>query len=92
MAVDSMSADLGTPARLNLRTEALDLKRQDTLQQRIVTIGKQLSSRLYLSNQQGLESAGSVVQVRDALSLKLSLEAEAGSRSAISLFYNIAFD
>jgi len=65
---------------------------QDTLQQRIVTIGKQVSSRLYLSYQQGLESAGSVVQVRYALSPKLSLEAEAGSRSAISLFYNIAFD
>ncbi|OWW22045.1 hypothetical protein AYR66_23685 [Noviherbaspirillum denitrificans] len=65
---------------------------QDTLQQRIVTIGKQVSSRLYLSYQQGLESAGSVVQVRYALSSKLSLEAEAGSRSAISLFYNIAFD
>ena len=65
---------------------------QDSLQQRIVTIGKQVSSRLYLSYQQGLESAGSVVQVRYALSQKLSLEAEAGSRSAISLFYNIAFD
>lgn len=65
---------------------------QDTLQQRIVTVGKQVSSRLYLSYQQGLESAGSVVQVRYALSPKLSVEAEAGSRSAISLFYNIAFD
>lgn len=65
---------------------------QDSLQQRIVTIGKQISSRLYLSYQQGLESAGSVLQVRYTLSPKLSLEAEAGSRSAISLFYNIAFD
>ncbi|HJV74223.1 MAG TPA: translocation/assembly module TamB domain-containing protein [Noviherbaspirillum sp.] len=65
---------------------------EDTLQQRIVTLGKQISSRLYLSYQQGLESAGSVVQLRYTLSPKLSLEAEAGTRSAISLFYNIAFD
>lgn len=65
---------------------------QDSLQQRIVTLGKQISSRLYLSYQQGLESAGSVVQLRYILSPKLSLEAEAGTRSAISLFYNIAFD
>lgn len=65
---------------------------QDKLQERIVTLGKQISSRLYVSYQQGLETAGSVVQLRYALSPKLSVEAEAGTRSAISLFYNIAFD
>lgn len=65
---------------------------QDSLRQRIVTLGKQISSKLYLSYQQGLESAGSVLQLRYTLSPKLSLEAEAGTRSALSLFYNIAFD
>jgi translocation and assembly module TamB len=64
----------------------------DNLQQRIITVGKQLSSRLYLSYQQGLESAGSVVQLRYILSPRLSLEGEAGARSALSLFYNITFD
>ncbi|WP_158597886.1 translocation/assembly module TamB domain-containing protein [Noviherbaspirillum saxi] len=64
----------------------------DTLQQRIVTLGKQISSRLYLSYQQGLENAGSVVQLRYTLTPRLSVEAEAGARSAVSLFYNIAFD
>ncbi|HEY0845258.1 MAG TPA: translocation/assembly module TamB domain-containing protein [Noviherbaspirillum sp.] len=65
---------------------------QDSLQQRIVTVGKQISSKLYVSYQQGLETAGSVIQFRYTLSPKLSVEAEAGTRSAISLFYNIAFD
>lgn len=65
---------------------------QDNLQQRIVTLGKQISSRLYLSYRQGLDAAGSAVQLRYALSPKLSVEAEAGTRSALSLFYNIAFD
>lgn len=64
----------------------------DTLQQRIVTLGKQISSKLYVSYQQGLESPASVVSLRYILSPKLSVEAEAGTRSAISLFYNIAFD
>lgn len=64
----------------------------DTLQQHIVTLGKQISSKLYVSYQQGLESAASVVSLRYILSPKLSVEAEAGTRSAISLFYNIAFD
>jgi translocation and assembly module TamB len=65
---------------------------QDSLHERIVTVGKRISSRLYLGYQQGLESAASVVQVRYTLTPKLSLEAEAGTRSALLLFYNIAFD
>lgn len=65
---------------------------QDNLQQRIVMLGKQVSSRLYVGYQQGLETAGSVLQLRYILSPRLSIEAEAGARSAISLFYNIAFD
>jgi len=62
------------------------------LAERIVTVGKQISSRLYLGYQHGLESAASVVQLRYLLTPRLSVEAEAGARSALSLFYNIAFD
>ncbi|WP_409482672.1 translocation/assembly module TamB domain-containing protein [Noviherbaspirillum sp. ST 5-3] len=65
---------------------------QDNLQQRIITVGKQLSSRLYLAYQQGLQTAESVVQLRYVLSPRLSLEAEGGTRSALSIFYNMAFD
>jgi translocation and assembly module TamB len=64
----------------------------DSLQQRIITVGKQLSSRLYVSYQQGLESAGSVVLLRYILSPRLTLEGETGARSALSLLYNISFD
>ena len=64
----------------------------DNLQQRIVTLGKQISSRLYVSYEQGLQSASSVVHLRYTLSKKLSIEAEAGARSALSLFYNVTFD
>ena len=64
----------------------------DNLQQRIVTLGKQISSRLYVSFEQGLQTASSVVHLRYTLSKKLSIEAEAGARSALSLFYNVTFD
>lgn len=64
----------------------------DNLEQRIITVGKQISSRLYLGYQHGLESANSVVQLRYSLTPSLSVEAEAGGRSALSLFYNITFD
>ncbi|MDB5763112.1 MAG: hypothetical protein JWQ21_2107 [Herminiimonas sp.] len=65
---------------------------QDNLQQRIVTLGKQISSRLYVSYQQGLETATNTVLLRYTLSPRLTLEAEAGTRSVLSLFYNISFD
>lgn len=65
---------------------------QDTLQQRIVTLGKQVSSRLYVSYQQGLEAASSVVLFRYTLSPRITLEAEAGTRGALSIFYNFAFE
>jgi len=64
----------------------------DTLQQRIVTLGKQVSARLYVSYQQGLEAATSAVLLRYTLSRRLTLEAEAGTRSALSIFYNFSFD
>lgn len=63
-----------------------------TLQERIVTLGKRISSKLYVSFQQGLEGATSVLLLRYTLSPRLTLETEAGTRSAVSLFYNFAFD
>lgn len=62
------------------------------LQQRIVTLGKKISSRLYVSYQQGLESTRSVLLLRYTLTPRITLEAEAGTSSALSLFYNFAFD
>jgi translocation and assembly module TamB len=62
------------------------------LQERIVTVGKRISSRLYVSFQQGLDSTSSVLLVRYTLTQRITLEGEAGTSSALSLVYNFAFD
>ncbi len=62
------------------------------LQERIVMLGKQISSKLYVSYKQGLESASSVLLLRYTLTPRITLEGEAGTSSALSLFYNFAFD
>lgn len=67
-------------------------KSQDSLQQRVITLGKRVSSKLMLSYQQGLQTAGAAVLIRYTLSPRLTLEAEAGNRNIFSLFYNIRFD
>jgi translocation and assembly module TamB len=71
---------------INLKTD------QGNAQQRVVTIGKRLSSRLEIGYEQGIETASSVLHLRYTLSKRLSLEGEAGTRSAISMFFNILFD
>ena len=67
-------------------------RRPDNVQQRIITLGKRLSSRLYVSYQQGLQAAGSVILLRYTLSPRVTVEAETGTRSVFSLFYNFSFD
>ncbi len=64
----------------------------DSLQQHIVTIGKQVSSRLHIGIERGLETASSVLQLRYTISRKLSLEIDTGDRTAFTVFYNFAFD
>lgn len=76
-----------------LGVDSISLGRsQDNLQQRIVTVGKRLSSRLFLSYQHGLQTAGSTVLLRYILSPRVTVEAETGVRSVFSLFYNFTFD
>ena len=67
-------------------------RRADNVQQRIITLGKRVSSRLYVSYQQGLQAAGAVVLLRYTLSNRMTVEAETGTRSVFSLFYNFSFD
>ncbi len=64
----------------------------NTVQQRIITLGKRVSSRLYVSYQQGLQNAAAAVVLRYTLSPRLTVEAESGTRSVFSLFYNVNFD
>lgn len=77
----------------SLGVDSIGLARsRDNLQQRVITVGKRLSSRLYLSYQHGLQTAGSILLLRYTLSPRITLEAETGVRSVFSVFYNFAFD
>jgi translocation and assembly module TamB len=88
-AASGLSSQLATAFGL----DDLSVGTSDTnLQERIVTLGKKISSRLYVSYQQGLQTTSSVLLLRYTLTSRVSIEAEAGTRSALSMFYNFAFD
>jgi translocation and assembly module TamB len=95
-ALLSQGASAGVQSQLasafGLDELSVGTDKSSSLQERIVTLGKQISSRLYVSFERGLETASSVLHLRYTIGSKVTLEAEAGTRSALSLFYNISFD
>ncbi len=63
-----------------------------SVQQNVVTFGKRLSSRLYVSYEQGLRGAWNLLRVQYDLTNRLSLRGQTGSESALDLLYFWTFD
>jgi translocation and assembly module TamB len=62
------------------------------LESTVLTLGKRLSSRAYLSFEQGLTGAGNLVKINYALTPRLSVRAQSGTDSAVDLFYTFSLD
>jgi translocation and assembly module TamB len=58
----------------------------------VVTIGKRISSRAYISFEQGTSTASSLVSLRYKLTPKFTLQFQAGTNSALDVLYSWAFD
>ncbi|MGO4475795.1 translocation/assembly module TamB domain-containing protein [Massilia sp. 2TAF26] len=66
---------------------------QDTgLANTVVTVGKRISSRLYLSFEQGAATATSVVRLRYKLTPRITLALQTGTNTALDVLYSWAFD
>jgi translocation and assembly module TamB len=62
------------------------------VQQNVVTLGKRLSSRLYVSYEQGLRGVWNLLKIQYDISNRLSLRAQTGSESAVDLLLFYPFD
>lgn len=91
-AASGVTSQIATAFGLDDFSVGTESSSGSNLEERIVTLGKRISSRLYVSYKQGLENASSVLLLRYTLTRRLTVEGEAGTRSALSLFYNFAFD
>jgi translocation and assembly module TamB len=58
----------------------------------IVTVGKRLSTRTFLSYEQGLTAAAGTLKLSYALTRRLSLVSRAGADNALDIFYNFFLD
>jgi translocation and assembly module TamB len=66
--------------------------RGSTAEDQVISLGKRISDRLYLSYEQGFGIASSVVRIDYTLRRGLALRAEAGTTAGFGIFFNRAFD
>ncbi|MET0264767.1 MAG: translocation/assembly module TamB domain-containing protein [Duganella sp.] len=62
------------------------------LQNTVVTIGKRISSRAYLSFEQGAGTATSLVKLKYKLNPRITLQFQTGTNNALDVLYTWAFD
>jgi translocation and assembly module TamB len=62
------------------------------LESTVVTIGKRISSRAYLSFEQGTSTASSLVRLRYKLNPRVTLQFQTGTNTALDVLYSWAFD
>jgi translocation and assembly module TamB len=72
--------------------EEVSLRGAGTLEGTVLTLGKRLSSRAYLSYEQGLSGAETLAKISYTLTPRISVRAQAGTVPAVDLFYTFSFD
>ena len=72
--------------------EEVNLKGAGGLENTVLTLGKRLSARTYLSYEQAITGLGSMVKIDYTLTKHLSVRTQAGQAPAVDLFYNFSFD
>jgi translocation and assembly module TamB len=76
----------------SLGLDELGLSQAKGLESTVVTVGKRLSQRAYLSFEQGAGAATSLVKLRYKLNERITLQLQTGANSAIDVLYTWAFD
>ncbi|MYM28699.1 hypothetical protein GTP58_10225 [Duganella sp. CY15W] len=62
------------------------------LQNTVVTVGKRISARAYLSFEQGASTATSLVKLKYKLNPRITLQFQTGTNNALDVLYTWAFD
>ncbi len=61
-------------------------------QQEVVTLGKRIGTRLFVSYERGVDGVYDLLRIQYALSQRLALRAQSGSDNAVDLLYSYSFD
>jgi len=77
---------------LGVRQNAGAASGTSALENTVVTVGKRISSRLYLGFEQGAASATSLVRLRYKINPRITLQLQTGTNTALDVLYSWAFD
>ena len=61
-------------------------------QQEVVTLGKRIGSRLFVSYEQAVRGLWNLLRIQYSLTQRLSVRAQSGSDTALDLLYTFSFD
>lgn len=75
-----------------LGVEEFSLRGGSDLAGTVVALGKRLSSRVFVTYEQAVSGATSLVRIQYTLSKRWSVRAQTGTSSAIDVFYTLSFD
>jgi translocation and assembly module TamB len=73
-------------------SQAKDGSQAKGLESTVVTVGKRISSRAYVSFEQGTTTASSLIKLRYKLNPRVSVQFQTGTYSAFDVLYSWAFD
>jgi translocation and assembly module TamB len=76
----------------SLGVDELGLSQAKGLETTVVTVGKRISARAYLSFEQGATTASSLVRLRYKLNPRITLQFQTGTNTALDVLYSWAFD
>ncbi|CDG85383.1 translocation/assembly module TamB domain-containing protein [Janthinobacterium agaricidamnosum] len=76
----------------SLGLDEVGLSQAKGLESTVVTVGKRISSRAYLSFEQGASSASSLVKLRYKWNRRITLQFQTGTNNALDVLYTWAFD
>ncbi len=75
-----------------LGLDELGLSQAKGLESTVVTVGKRLSKKAYISFEQGATTASSLVKLRYKLTPKVTLQFQTGTNTALDILYTWAYD
>jgi translocation and assembly module TamB len=84
----------GLQARVasTLGLDEIGVSRAKGLESTVLTVGKRISSRAYLSFEQGVGSASGLAKLRYSLNSRVSVQVQSGTNNAVDVFYTWKFD
>ena len=92
-AAGALLGGRGGPSLANrVGLDELGVTQAKGLESTVVTVGKKLSSRAYLSFEQGTGTATSLVKLRYKVNPRVTLQLQTGTNNALDVLYNWAFD